>query len=107
MTKVWASFTSPNTRDESAGYALISVQLLTEQEAFAKPAGEAQEEPNDDPRLVKPTEGRGYGDSLAGMGFKLPSISLPSFDYFRNIFYTIIAGIVLAVIGFLMFYFKN
>ena len=38
-------------------------------EADAKPVGEAQEEPNRDPYLERPTEGRSFGDLLKGTPF--------------------------------------
>jgi len=85
---------------------LISLQVFSETEAKDSPAGEGQSAPNDNPKLEKPTVGRGYGEVLASMGITLPSITLPSFTMFRNIMIVVIIVIVLAVVGFLMWYLK-
>ena len=37
----------------------------------SEPVGEAQEEPNDNPFLKKPTAGRGFGDAFPKMSFNL------------------------------------
>jgi hypothetical protein len=34
---------------------------VTEDEAFSNKVGEAQDEPNENPKLIKPTEGRELG----------------------------------------------
>ena len=39
--KIWVSFTNPNKPLQSAGYALISLQILTQHEAENNPVGEA------------------------------------------------------------------
>ena len=56
--------------------------------------GEGQEEPNRDPFLEKPTEGRGALAILKSFG--LPKITLPKFNLFRNL---IICAIILMVFG--------
>lgn len=43
--------------------------ILTKDEADGDPVGEAQEEPNMNPTLKKPTVGRGVADFLGGMDF--------------------------------------
>ena len=76
-------------------------------DAEANPVGEAQDEPNEDPKLIKPTDGRGYGEALKSFGFKLPTIKLPSFDFWRRIMIMFGIVIILGIVGFLMFYFKK
>ena len=41
-----------------------------------------QDDPNHSPVLVRPTAGRGLGDALSSVGFKLPSISWNPFGAF-------------------------
>lgn len=47
------------------------MKILTKQAAEASPVGDAQEEPNEDPFLERPTEGRGLADFFKGMGFSM------------------------------------
>lgn len=56
--------------------------------------GEAQNEPNRDPYLEKPTEGRGALAILKSFG--LPKITLPKFNLFRNL---IICAVILMIFG--------
>ena len=73
--------------------ALISISILPKAEADENPVGEAWDEPNVNPKLIKPTEGRGFGDRLAAIGLGFPNISLPKFNFFRNLM------IMIAVLG--------
>ena len=57
--------------------------------------GEAQDEPNKNPWLKKPTAGRGLGDALAAIGVELPEISWNPFGKF---IYIIIFGVVMGTI---------
>jgi len=43
--------------------------ILPKEEADGDPVGEAQEEPNQNPWLKKPTAGRGLGEAFGGMSF--------------------------------------
>ena len=63
---------------EDRGILMFSMTILTKEDAEAEPVGEAQEEPNENPFLKKPTAGRGFGDSLGLGGF--------SFDFEWNPF---------------------
>ena len=77
--KIWVEFANPQKPDSPSGYCLIQLQIKTSEEAENDPVGEAQDEPNHDPVLKRPTEGRGWGDTLAGLGLGLPDIALPDF----------------------------
>ena len=52
--------------------------LLPKAEAEAEPVGEAWDEPNVNPRLEKPSEGRGFADKLAATTFiDLGNLKMP------------------------------
>jgi hypothetical protein len=40
------------------------MQIIPKQEAELSPAGEGWDEPNENPKLEKPSEGRGMGDKI-------------------------------------------
>lgn len=62
-----ADFTKSGSESKAkAGTLFFSIDLLTKQHADQRPVGEAQEEPNRDPELEAPTEGRGIMDFLKG-----------------------------------------
>jgi hypothetical protein len=44
--------------------ALISMNIIPISEAEAAPVGEAWDDPNINPKLKKPTNGRGFGNKL-------------------------------------------
>ena len=48
---------------------MFSMSILPKEEADGDPVGEAQEEPNQNPWLKKPTAGRGFGGVSLGGGF--------------------------------------
>lgn len=76
--KIWIAFHKPNNKEECVGYVLISMQILTIDQAEMNPVGEAQEEPNVNPKLIAPTEGRGYGDAIgSALSGIIPDIALP------------------------------
>lgn len=77
------------------------MKLLHLSEAENDPVGERQDEPNHDPVLKTPTEGRGLGDKLAGMGLSMPNIELP--DMFGLIKRVIIAVLIVMGLFFVMF----
>lgn len=55
------------------------MSLVTKEEADNHPVGEAWDEPNENPRLEKPTEGRGLFAFLSGgffSGFAFPNFGL-------------------------------
>ena len=47
----------------------MTIQIIPKTEAGANPVGEAREEPNQNPVLDTPTEGRGAADFFKGMNF--------------------------------------
>jgi hypothetical protein len=105
--KIWVAFSKPNEPECCVGYALISMSIVTSDEAELHPVGEAQNEPNVNPVLVKPTEGRAYSEQMAAnMNGIIPNFELPKFDFYRNIFIILIVIIVIAIIMFLMMFFK-
>ena len=68
------------------------MSLVTKEEAENHPVGEAQDEPNENPRLVKPTEGRGVGAYLKGTFLDTSSWSLPGFGLFGLLKYVLLMG---------------
>ncbi|CAD7964088.1 unnamed protein product [Amoebophrya sp. A120] len=70
-----ASFTEENP-DVGLGSVNISMWVLTQSEADAMPVGLARNEPNVNPQLITPLEGRGWGDVLGGFSFKMPNFGL-------------------------------
>ena len=56
------------------GFCKIQMKLMHSSEAENDPVGEGREEPNKDPFLKEPEEGRGLGDRLAGIGISMPDV---------------------------------
>lgn len=81
------------------------MQIIPKNEAELSPVGEAQDEPNDNPKLDKPTEGRGVGDRLlAATNIDLGSLKIPQVNFFRNfIIIGVIFGVVVIVLLVIMF----
>ena len=105
--KIWVAFHKPNDVDCCVGYVLISMSIVTSDEADLHPVGEAQKEPNINPFLIKPTEGRAYSEQLASnLSGIIPEFELPKFDFYRNVFIILIVAICIGCIMFLMMYFK-
>ena len=73
--KVWLEFINPNNQGQSSGYVLVSLDILLAVEAEQNPVGRGQEEPNVNPTLTYPTEGRGLGAGIGAVtGLSLPSV---------------------------------
>lgn len=68
------------------------MSLVTKEEADNHPVGEAQDEPNENPRLEKPTEGRGVMSYLKGSFLDTSKWSLPGFNLFTILKYGLMAG---------------
>jgi len=62
--------------EEPAGSVNVTLWVMTQMEANTRIQGVGRSEPNDDPQLITPTEGRDWGAYLAGFGFSLPSLGL-------------------------------
>jgi len=63
------------SEDESVGTVTMTMYVLTQGEASAKKVGWQREEPNEDPQLITPTEGRDWGTFLEAFGFEFPDFS--------------------------------
>ena len=94
VPKTYISFSNPNKPGEDRGIMMFSMTIIPLEDALGEPVGEAQEEPNENPFLKKPTAGRGAA------GFSFPSISL-DFDWnpFGKFLYYVLA---LAILGLFM-----
>jgi hypothetical protein len=105
IPKTWLSFNSPNEKHDECGQLLISMQILPKSDAELSPVGEAWDEPNENPKLEKPTEGRGVGDRImAASGIDVSKISMPQVNFFRNfIIIGIVFGVVVIVLILIMF----
>lgn len=71
IDKKWFPLTHPKDPGEDKGEVLISIYLLQKFEADQNPVGEARDEPNRDPKLETPKEGRGVLDFLKGTAFDI------------------------------------
>lgn len=105
LPKSWLSFNSPNNKNDDCGQLLISMQILPKNEAEQTPVGEAQNEPNENPKLEKPSEGRGVKDRiLAATNIDVGKFSIPKVNFMRNfIIIGVIFGIVVVVLLLIMF----
>jgi len=101
IEKKWIPLTHPKDPGENKGDILISIFLLQQDEADQKPVGESWDEPNRDPRLEKPKEGRGMLDFLKGSIFDITKWSF-NFDFFGNL--KIIAAILSVLIIFVILF---
>lgn len=96
VAKTWINLENPEDPTEDVGKLKFSMDIVTNVKAESQPVGEAWDEPNENPRLVPPTAGRGFGDKFASIAFDPSGWSLPRFTFFRNM---MIAGGVLGVLG--------
>jgi hypothetical protein len=81
--------------------------LIPKVEAEGAPVGEAQDDPNDNPRLEKPTEGRGFKDKLAATVFDIGKISVPKFNMFRNMMIVGVVAVVIIIILIVIMFLKK
>ena len=65
---------------------MFSMDILLKEDANLDPVGEAQSEPNKNPKLKTPTAGRGLGDAMASIGLTAPTFS---WNPFGNYIYVI------------------
>ena len=94
VPKTFISFKHPNKGDSDRGILMFSMTILPKEEAEAEPVGEAQEEPNENPTLKKPTAGRGFG-GLSLVGFSLDL----SFNPFGKYLPFVICAVLLALLA--------
>ncbi|CAD8189110.1 unnamed protein product [Paramecium pentaurelia] len=86
----------PNYPGQNRGQVLIQMKILTKQQADGQPVGDGQDEPNEDPYLVKPTEGRGLADFFKGAGFGMGNFML-YVKIFAGIFITVVVVMILFI----------
>ena len=68
MPPTLVKISHPNFPDSDRGEVLIQINIVTKAIADANPVGDAQEEPNQDPYLERPTAGRGLADFFKSAG---------------------------------------
>jgi len=73
-------FSNADTEDpdnpEEIGSARVQLYVMTQGEAGSKLAGLGRDEPNDNPPLITPAEGRDWGTYMAGFGFSMPDFGM-------------------------------
>lgn len=79
--------------DGPACILVFDMYVYTHAEATQKKAGVAQEEPNEYPLLIKPTEGRSWGDVLAAVSF-----SLPEMGFYKKVLPVMFIGIIFTIL---------
>jgi len=62
--------------DEFNAAVNVSLYVLSQMEASNRPQGVGRSDPNDNPQLITPTEGREWGDYLSTFGFAWPDFGL-------------------------------
>merc|ERR1712176_1300782 len=75
------------------GSVNISMWVFTQSEADTCPVGLARNEPNVNPQLITPLEGRGWGDVLGGFAFSMPDLGL-----FKKVVPILILFIVILIV---------
>lgn len=101
LEEQWVDLHLPNIAHKAAGKVLLSLYMLTKAEADNKPVGEGQDDPNRDPQLEVPEEGRGIGDFLTGTALDVSKWSLFNFGLIKKL---LAVGSVLAVMFVLFVY---
>ncbi|CAG9335811.1 unnamed protein product [Blepharisma stoltei] len=81
----WTDLHLPNKPGTNGGKLMFSFYILSLAEANQRPVGEAQDEPNRDPELETPEEGRGVSDFLKGTAFDVSGWSLWDFGILKKI----------------------
>ena len=92
VPKSYVTFTNPVQPEDEKGMMMFSMDILTVEDANQDPVGEAQNEPNKNPYLKRPTAGRGLGDAIAALGISVPNVS---FNPFGAYLYFVIAAFAL------------
>jgi hypothetical protein len=98
VPKSLIALTTPALPDTQRGLVLLSMDILLQEDADADPVGEAQNEPNKDPKLITPIAGRGLGDALAGAGLGISLEGFSLWNLFGPMGIVIAIGVVLGAI---------
>ena len=101
IVKKWIPFSHPKDPGEPKGELLISIYMVQQFEADQDPVGESWDPPNKNPKLDKPTVGRGVMDFLKGSIFDISKWDF-NFDFFGNL--KIIGIIAIVVIVFVVLF---
>jgi hypothetical protein len=96
IDKKWFPLTQPKDPGETKGEICISLSLLQKYEADQNPVGEAQDDPNRDPMLERPTEGRGVLDFLKGSALDISRWNF-NFGLWRMFKIISVLGVVLVI----------
>jgi len=91
--------THPNYPKGLRGEVEIQMSLVTKEEAENNPVGDAQDDPNENPTLEKPTEGRGFGAFFKGSFLDVSRWSFPKFGLFTLLKYGLLLGSGVVLMG--------
>jgi hypothetical protein len=96
IPNTWINLQNPEDENEDVGSLKFSMTIVSRMVAESSPVGEAWDEPNENPRLIAPTAGRGFGDKFAAYAFDIGKWKLPAWLMFRNM---ALIGTILSVLG--------
>ena len=83
------------------------MNILPKAEAEGQPVGEGQEEPNVNPTLLKPNEGRGIGDKIMAVtNLDVGNIQLPRTNLWRNLLITGVVVVIIIVVLIIVMFLK-
>lgn len=98
--------THPDFPKTTRGEVDVQMSLVTKEEADNHPVGEAQDEPNENPQLEKPTEGRGVINYIKDDLVQGAKWFIPKFGFFELLKYGLIAGAGVVCMGGLLVFVK-
>ncbi|CAI2387752.1 unnamed protein product [Moneuplotes crassus] len=96
IPNTWINLQNPEDEHEDVGSLKFSMTIVSKMMAEGNPVGEAWDEPNENPRLIPPTAGRGFGDKFASLAFDIGKWKWPAWLMFRNF---AIFGVILSGLG--------
>ena len=99
VPKSYVSLVNAVDPTDEKGMLMFSMDILPVDDANADPVGEAQDEPNKDPFLKKPTAGRGLGDAFASLGI-VPDLSFDWNPFGKYLYFVIAAGVMGTILTF-------
>ncbi len=97
LDKKWIPLSSNEDPGEIKGEICYSLYLLPQHEADQSPVGESWDEPNKDPKLEKPKEGRGIGDFFASFDFSF-KFDFSFFGFMRSMMIIAVVLIIFVVL---------